>query len=290
MRATCDYLNVTTPIGESPFVRDELKLVLEEAAGYESLPGLWRLDTGTVKFYTRGQVGIASFSGGALAALRAAQLFNRALSSFAGAPHRVTQLDAFVDVWVCGSSIVPDLYRRTKDVGVNLTRKRVKPHVLLAPDADGNDSGTCYFGHRGNAEVSARVYDKQLERVSKHYPDPGPITRYELTFRSGVGCTLRDAADPTAVFWHHASPDLLPAPANAPAWSPHSEGFVSTPRQIFSPYDRVKRILENSADVERALDVALSADDGDRIVAMVLQSMLSRRRKALAVVEAAVAS
>jgi hypothetical protein len=65
---------------------------------------------------------------------------------------------------------------------------------------------------------------------------------------------------------------------------------VSTPRQIFSPYDRVKRILENSADVERALDVALSADDGDRIVAMVLQSMLSRRRKALAVVEAAVAS
>src|SRR5450830_1701966 len=50
--------------------------------------------------------------------------------------------------------------------------------------------------------IWARVYDKREERVSRGFADPGPLVRVELVV-SGVGATLRDVSDPSALFYHY---------------------------------------------------------------------------------------
>jgi hypothetical protein len=73
-----------------------------------------------------------------------------------------------------------------------------------------------YAGHRSKARVTARVYDKSLEALEKRNLIIAPTTRCELTFRGGIA-SLRDALNPTAIFWAHAF-NLFKAPAGVPAW------------------------------------------------------------------------
>ena len=68
------------------------------------------------------------------------------------------------------------------------------------------------LGHRTAARMTARVYDKSFEALkNRGEVYPLPVTRYEVTARKDSGVTLRDAAEPAAIFWHIASPALIPS-------------------------------------------------------------------------------
>jgi hypothetical protein len=102
------------------------------------------------------------------------------------------------------------------------------------------------------------VYDKQHERMHRwKLPDCGPLTRYELRVRSGVGISLRDAAEPASLFWHFAAPDFLPAPTGAAEWAPGGEGFALVKLPPFPAGQRLRRRVRDSAEVTALLKLAL---------------------------------
>jgi hypothetical protein len=191
-------------------------------------------------------------------------------------------MDAFVDCIQPGPATVTELFARTQHDGINLTRKRVKPHALLKPSVDGALTGTIYFGHRANADVTARVYDKQAERIEKRQPDPGPLTRYELTLRSGVGISLVDVWDPTAAFWSFASPGLLPRPEGVPDWAPHGGGMLpggftlEKAEYVRSTYDRMRAALERSPDLARLVELARREPAGRQVLEFAFAGYLAQ--------------
>jgi hypothetical protein len=113
-------------------------------------------------------------------------------------------------------------------------------------------------------------------------PDPGQLTRYELTLRSGVGISLCDAWDPTAAFWHFASPGLLPSPEDAPDWAPHGgsmlpSGFDLPKRdKPISPFDRMRAALERSPDLARLVDLAKREPGGRAALECAIAGYLGR--------------
>lgn len=262
-----DFLKLTVPVGEAPFLRDRLEAIILEAGGHEATPGLFRLgEGGTVKFRESGKVGSVGVSGAALSALRGAGLYLPFLSAVSECPHRVTQIDVAVDVPVDAGPVVKRLYRKAVAGGLQLTRKSLASkhvkRIARVGFADGRETGTVYLGSRTSA-VCARVYDKRNEVLDKavkahgSHPDvlrlndPGPLTRYEVTCGRKVGMTLRDAAEPAALFWHYAGA-LLKAPAGVPAWEPHSEGY-ELPKHEPDPVRQLRLLLEVSPDVRRVL-------------------------------------
>jgi hypothetical protein len=67
--------------------------------------------------------------------------------------------------------------------------------------------------------------------------------------------TLRDVLEPAPLFFHFASPDLMPRPDGVAPWSPHGEGFtldrIATEDQV-----KLRRLVERSVDLERMIDLA----------------------------------
>jgi hypothetical protein len=265
-----DYLKLTVPVGEAPFLRDRLESIIIESGGHELRPGLFRVgERGTVKFGDWGKVGTVGVSGDALAALRGAKLFLPFLSAIAECPHRITQVDLAVDVVQDAAPIVAKLYRQGVAGEVQLTRKGLKgsqvKRIGRAGLADGKETGTVYLGSRKSA-VCARVYDKRDEvlcrAVEQHgtHPsvielnDPGPLTRYEVTIGRKVGATLRDVVEPAPLFWKYAS-GLLRAPAGVPEWESHAIGF-ELPKHEPNPAFQLELLLESSPDVRRVARLA----------------------------------
>jgi len=265
----CDFLGVSTPVGEWESLRADVEPVLEElgaAMDYDNERDvLWRVgDNGTIKACRRGVVWCLSASGAALAAMRLAKLANDYLSAIAAHPHRVTRVDASVDVVEDTPPVIRRLLDAVAGEGLAISRKRVPPaHVsrYVTRRPDGEDSGTAYFG-RPSAEVRAVVYDKRLERASRGLPDAGPLTRYELRVRSGMNPTLRDAHSPAPMFWHYMSPAFLSAPEDVGEWSGHGEPLSLERAQRALPAARLKRRVEDSAEVASLL--ALSDEVGPR--------------------------
>lgn len=222
---------------------------------------LWRTPaaTGTVKADRIGKVWKLGTSGSVCAGLRAAGRFESYLAAIGGFPHRVTRLDASVDVPVDAAPIVAEVTRAGQAGELQLTRKSVQPRDVLSYSGvrvDGAISGTVYVGPR-RADVRMVVYDKRHERIARKLPDIGNLTRYELRLRSGTGVTLRDAADPAGVFWHYASPGFLPSPPGAPSWVPGGTGFelAKLPPQL--PAARLQRRVELSSELGSLLALAL---------------------------------
>jgi len=218
-------------------------------------PGLYDIglvgrQIGTLKFVRRGEVFVVSLSGTALMFLRANDCFSDYLWCFAERPHRVTHLDAAYDRrGVEASPIVLELYRRGIDRGFRLSQRKAPVSCHFALNANQEETGTVYVGGK-NARVSLAVYDKRQEQLVKGRPDPGPTIRYELRFRGGedaVPLTLRDASDPTALFWHYIPEDILPAPRGAlvPAWvKTDTVGYNLPPRTPRNDYDQLRRWVE----------------------------------------------
>ena len=259
----CDFVGVTFDQSSWPDVRQGIEPCLQSIGAQVDYDDegstLWRSGDGTIKAKRYGTVMSLGASGVACAALRFANVFGNYLAAIGATPHTVTRLDASRDVQedtppvidaIVAKSVAPD--------GLSLTRKRVHPRDvtrLVARRHDGLDTGTCYVGSR-NAEVRAAVYDKREERMTRGLADVGPLTRYELRLKSGVGVTLRDALEPTNVFWHFMSPAILPTPADVVPWVSNAIGFqVDWPSPPL-PAERLRRRVQASADVAALLRLA----------------------------------
>lgn len=219
IQAHADYLNISIPYLESGGFQDEVLAAIGMARPHPrpGCPGLYDIgligrQIGTLKFVRRGEVFVVSLSGTALMFLRANDCFSDFLWCFAERPHRVTHLDAAYDRReVEASPVILELYRRGIDRGFRLSQRKAPVSCHFALNDAGEETGTVYVGAK-NARVSLAVYDKRQEQIVKGRPDPGPMVRYELRFRGGedaVPLTLRDAADPTALFWHYMPDDIL---------------------------------------------------------------------------------
>ena len=106
------------------------------------------------------------------------------------------------------------------------------------------------------------MYDKRRERLDKGGSDLGfDLTRYELRLR-GVGATLRDAYEPSSVFWHYMAPDFLPRPAGVPEWLSGAEGFSVPKVDPVLPAVRLVRRVEASDDFMDLVRLAGSFEGG----------------------------
>ena len=224
---------------------------------------LWRDPSGgTLSVKRYGSVASLGASGRFLATLRSASFLLEYLSIIGTVPHKVTRLDASMDVDVDAPPVLHRLVKRARTGdGLQLTRKRVPSgHVTtyLGTRLDGRVSGTAYIGSR-TAPVRLCVYDKQKERVDAGQLDAAPCLRYELRVRNGL-VTLRDAAEPSAIFWNSMQ-HVLRRPAGVPDWSPAVDAFVPE-RAVVDPDTRLRRRVESSADLAALVALADSLPGG----------------------------
>lgn len=258
--AFCDYFGLSVARDEGEAMLDSMRPVLEAAGGFYEGQGLIRFENGgTVKHLVRGPVYLVGTSGQAIAQLKMLDLWGRYLWSIVEGPsHRVTQLHATMDFPVPAPKVVRGLFREAVKGGVRLTRKAVKAaHVekRFGIDARGDETGTVYLGNRTN-DVWAKVYDKRHERECRGYADPGPTLRVEVAVKGKTGISLKDVDNPSAVFYHYASPGLVTAPEDAPAWTPGGSALKLPPKVPLLPAQRLLRLLDASPDIRRAVELA----------------------------------
>jgi len=257
----CDYLDITTPEDDWPALRDLIRPLLDEVGAIlrASTAGrdLWQLgESGTVEATHRRNVVRLSHSGSGLAHLRAAGLFLAYLAEIGTVPHRVTRLDATLDVETPTPPVLRRLSARIKANALQVTRKRVSAqHVTRWTDLRDPRSGTMYIGPP-RADVRPVIYDKQLERLGRGHPDPGVLTRYECRLRHRVGITLRDAAEPAPVFYHFMAPQIIEAPPGIRKWNPQDNGYSLPRRDPITPAARLVRRLEGNPDLLNSLELA----------------------------------
>lgn len=257
MGVLCDYLSVTYSVEDHPARRVELLLLSlgAEVAG----EGLFRLgEGGTVTVGVKYGTMRVSASGAALAAMREAGGFMGFLSLLSEHPHRVTLLDAALDFEQDAAPVLKALQRRYKGRKVFLGRKGADWTVLMSErPSDGAMTGTFYVGRKTSARATAKVYDKQEEARARRVKITGPRLRYEVSVKKDYGATLRDAAEPDRLFWHVASPALLPAPDGIEEWSPDwSQGWSAGPRPELLPWDVLSRRLSNSPELDLLASLA----------------------------------
>lgn len=286
----CDYLDVTYSPSEAPWPSINRLLL---SAGFDAESSdrssfTYRLGRAVVKFGpSRGSLR-ASFSGAACAALREQGTWSDMLSELSSVPHRVTRVDAALDLSIDGADMVDLMRQRYPSGQVNLRRKAVATSLVLAVRPDGRETGTWYAGRHTKARFTARVYDKAWQLLQKYGETIPPRTRVEVTASGGdSGATLRDAADPAALFWHLASPAILDAPEGAPVWTPNSDlGWVA-PAKPFDPAALLKRRVESFAMLDA---LALVADELGPNGRDYLLSLLEKRLQASAGLPAASAT
>jgi len=293
-----DYFCVSAPTEAFDDLVGDVLAILDPLTGSHEAPGLYRLldaPGGSVKYGRRHQVGTIGFSGAVLSLLRSRRVFNELLFAIGYHEHRVTGLHVAQDYHVPAAPYVRHAYREGNARRVFLTRKAVRTVSRVARQAIYEptiETGTCYLGTRG-ASVMLTCYDKRNEMLSavlENQPhasaaflgffDPGHLLRYELKLGRNVGMTLRDVADPLAVFWHHLRDSGLPlaCPEGVPDWQPMSEGYVLPPRPEKLPWQQMQLIVDNSPDVERAVKLAAAAG---RAGPAMLVSMLQKRVQAI---------
>lgn len=270
----CDWLSCTVPLEVQPFVLDDLALLLGDS-GFVRQDGRFVCPHGgTVKTTQFGSVFYVGTSGKALLSLRNANAFNQYLMLFGLNPHKVTRLDAACDFVVDAPPVLGAIYREFRS-GVFLTQKRAPVTSLFSPDQFGRDTGTVYLGKRDGG-LFVRVYDKRHQVIDCGLPDPGPWLRVELAARVD-GMTLRDASDPTSLFYQYIPDSLVSRPDGVVPWVPHAGGFEITRREI-DPMDKMRSIVRNMEDLTplAALASSLPGEGLDVALAM-LRSELRRR-------------
>lgn len=238
-------------------IRSLLLPLLQTLGAYPDLDdpatekGLWRhVDGGTLKVARYGKVAAIGASGRFLSTLRAAKMLGEFLHILGTEPHKVSVLDATLDVPVDAPPVVAAFYARaTGPEGVQLTRKRVastEVTKVVGQRPDGRESGTIYAGGR-QAETRLKVYDKQHERFFHGVMDAAPGVRYELTLKSGQA-TLSDVYDPTGIFWHHMH-RILDKPENVLPWVRNELGSTLPVSLVLTPLERLRRRVEMSPDM-----------------------------------------
>lgn len=280
MRATTDWLSATTPYETSGVLVDSLVAVMDAAGASEAPVHSGRsfvLDFGRLNLRRMGRVLAVSASGSLLRGLRERGQFEPLLSALASEPHRVTRLDAAVDVPADAADFLPPVVDLAEAGAVSLGRKRVpssRVRFVRSVRDDGRATGSLYFNGRGS-RLTAVVYDKAFEALSKRGELLPPTTRVELRF-SDVGATLRDAHDPTALFWHYCPPEILQRPAGVPEWQASADSFALPAFVPSPPVERLLALVDRSADFHRLC--ALAAEAGP----VGVDALLSAVRRAVA--------
>lgn len=283
----CDWLDVTFSPDCAPWPTVN-RILLDagfDAESSDRVTFVYRLGLACVVFGpSRGSIR-ASFSGSACSTLRQLGVWCDLLSELASVPHRVTRVDAALDLSIDGAHMVALMRQRYPSGSVNLRRKAVPTSVVLSVRPDGLETGTWYAGRMSKARYTARVYDKAWEALQKRGEILPHRTRVEVTAKGGdSGATLRDAAEPAALFWHLASPAILDAPEGAPVWTPNRDlGWVA-PTKPFDPAALLKRRVESFAMLDA---LALVADELGPNGRDYLLSLLEKRLQASAGLPAA---
>jgi len=264
----CDYLSVTFSPDNSPYYSiveyfESLGFLVDSRdVKCTYIAHVLEDSRLTVRLETSPQFHKLSIGGYTLDFLRVRSYINDVLALCASVPHRVTRLDAAVDVRKDAVAVFRSLDRKYPDGAIKLSRKSAKVTKILSRRPDGLDSGTYYIGKR-TAKVYARVYDKSHEAMQKRGEEiPFHLTRYELSICDGV--TLRDVSEPAGAFWFYASPSLLKAPVSAPAWEKREiDGWTySKPDKL--PAEVLEGYLERSCHLERMVEIADSIGPNGR--------------------------
>ena len=201
-----------------------------------------------------------SASGGVLSALRSSGCYMGFLGLLTDYPHRVTRIDVSMDLAKSGAHVVADLWNRYKN-GLSLGQRALKTSTITAVDDRKRTTGTFYAGYKSKATRTLKVYDKRWEVLCRHEYPIADRTRYEFTMRGGKSLThaqpsLRDALEPTALFWDMAK-DILKAPKNTPVWSDTSMAPWTFERPIgLTTWEKFVGVLETSPDMARILAYA----------------------------------
>lgn len=284
----CDWLDVTFAPDDCPYPEMNLLLLgcgfvpsVELGSGrtYRTPNG-----RGTVRIKHSKRFAKISISGSSCAHLRAAGHWPEALSILASSPHKVSRLDAALDIPMDAAPFMDSLDALYPSGFVNLSRKAQRVTRFVSTRSDGVRSGTWYVGHKDDARQSLRVYDKSLEMLTQHREVIPTTTRVEVTARKDRGATLRDAELPTALFWDIASPAVFKrAPEGTPVWRPNQDThWLSTPPS-FVPAEVLKRRIEHSAELDAFLTLADSiGPHGVRYLERLLLDRLHNRSDSIA--------
>lgn len=265
----CDYLNLTSPLGNQDLILSVIRPYLDMLGMSEEVEGLFRepLKGGTFKIHPRGRVCVFGSSGAFLDALRGHGLFNQFLAEFSAFEHRISMMHVTCDYGVDAPPVIDAVYALAKSGTLHLTRKAISDrHVsrVISPGHDGRDTGTVYLGSKKNADVWAKVYDKGHEAFSRRGEILGQVVRVEVAVQSDVNATLRDASLPSDIFYHFAARSLVQAPPDYSGWVPHGSGFsLEDSRSEWTAYQRAKSILDSSLDVGRFLRLLRDEYAGD---------------------------
>lgn len=252
----CDWLDVTYP--PDRHIHDDLVLFLT-AGDFEFSrdgTGVFSPNKGFLKYGEMYGVYRVSVSGKFLSYLRSEGVYSDFLWILCTVPHRVTRLDAALDVERDGADVLAEL-RSSHPQSVKLSRKSMGVTVLSRVRSDGRETGTFYVGHRSKARLTARVYDKQDELFCKEGLIVPPRTRYELTFRKDKGVTLRDAYEPDRVFWSHVGPLLDERPEGVAEWSADwGLGWSAEKGVDRLPAEVIERRISHSSELAALLNIA----------------------------------
>lgn len=257
----CDYLDVTTP-PECSTVDNVFSLLSLRATDLRGDPSnlTMSIGDGTVKLTRKKIFNRISASGSALAHLRAHGLFHRYLDSLASGPHKITRLDCARDTPEDFADLLPKLRRRYRNKKVFLSRKGLPIKFITSlRDSDNRETGTFYAGHRTKSRLTARIYDKSNQLYEQHGEiSSEPITRAELTVKSDVGATLRDASEPDRIFWHFMKKDLLRSSyeGNIPDWSPDWAQPWEASVSRRDPASKIDFLIENSEFLDALISVS----------------------------------
>lgn len=256
----CDWLDVTYAPDDCPY--PELNTLLlacgflvsrDRSGKCAYVPPNKR---GTVVVLHSKRFAKISISGASCGFLRSSGYWLDTLAVLASSPHKVTRVDAAIDLPLDAAPFIRKLCKRYPDGWANLSRKAQRITRVVSTRSDGQESGTWYVGHSDSGNQSLRVYDKSLQMLDRYGEVIPTTTRIEVTASRHKGATLRDAETPAALFWSIAAPTVLKAPEGIPMWTPNSDThWLASPRS-FVPAEILKRRIENSAELDAFLMLA----------------------------------
>lgn len=266
----CDWLDITAPPDEGERLGPALGALLCEAGAMKLTDDLYELNGGKVKLgYMRGVYRV-SISGNCIQLLVPMGYWGNVLSLIADGPHRVTRLDAAMDIGLDGADAIELMQGAYPRGLVRLSQRPIKVTEMLSTRSDGRKTGTWYAGHRSGAEITCRVYDKAFQLLETRGEVCPPRTRAELTVRRGA--TLRDAMEPERLFWHYMSPAILSRPTDVPEWSSGwAEGWTMERIELL-PAQALKRRIEQSPELAALIELADSVGPYGRSMALRLIS------------------
>jgi Replication initiation factor. len=286
----CDFFSLSLPCAgdDAPPIVETVILFLSELDCHAVSEGVYELGGygGTVMSKRRGLVWLLSFTGSALRSIREAGLLKELVMLLHEVPHRVTRLDASCDYAEDAPTYLSKQYYRIRRASIVIGRKvisyrDVERHTSV--NHEGRAVHNLYLGKK-TSEVRVLLYDKQHERVSKGFPDPGQLLRIEVRLRSQVGCSVFDALAPERLYYHYAAPALCELPASVRPWMPDGQGFELPQQQAqCTPYQRLKSLIGESAVIDQMLKLSQREGAGGlQSVYTLLQRKLDTLTKAKA--------